>query len=296
MITSLDQLTPDTRAAARAWLDASVAVVGHDLRDDVRDELTTALCEGLDAGSTPEDLAHLVTRLGPVTAEFADADPDGADSGDPRVGRWFGIPFDVRPPTAERIKDALWDPADPRLLRPRAFGAGWDLNFGAAAVKLGLIEPDAEDEPFANTPHEAFSVGALFPAAMAAAVVAHYAVRGRSLPDRLPNHWDAAGRPDGWVSKGTAAAWDIGLSLAAAGLGAAASASRTNGAGRAGRLAIAAGIAGGVAKLTVIRPMKGGWWVGPVLLGGVIAPPALTLLGLALAGRDAERRRDLGRA
>ena len=68
MITSLDQLTPDTRAAARAWLDASVAVVGHDLRDDVRNELTTALCEGLDAGSTPEDLAHLVTRLGPVTA------------------------------------------------------------------------------------------------------------------------------------------------------------------------------------------------------------------------------------
>ncbi len=292
MITSLDHLTPTTRGAARAWLDASVAAVPHDLRADLRDELTIALCERLDATSGPDELARVVADLGPVAAESYSGDADA----DPRVGRWFGIPFDVRPPTGDRLKESMWDPADPRLFKPRAFGAGWDLNFGGAAVKLGLIEPDAEDEPFANTPHEAFSAAAGFPALMAAAVVAHYAVRGRSLPDRLPNHWDAAGRPDRWVGKGTAAAVDVGLSLAAAGLGAAAAASRTNGAGRAGRLGLAAAIAGGVAKMTVIRPMRGGWWVGPVLVGGVLAPAGLTLLGLALAGRDAERRRDLGHA
>ncbi|HHU39349.1 MAG TPA: DUF1648 domain-containing protein, partial [Propionibacterium sp.] len=263
MITSLDQLSADARAAAQAWLDASVAVVDADLRDDVRDELTIALCEGLDASAGPEEVAHLITEIGPVSAEFV-ADPDA----DPRVGRWFGIPFDLRPPTGERFKEALWDPADPRLMKPRAFGAGWDMNFGAAAVKLGLIEPDAEDEPFANTPHDAFALAAGFPALMAAAVVAHYAVRGRSLPELLPSHWGPGGRPDRWVTKGRAASTDIGLSLVAAAVGAGA-ASRTHGAGRAGRMALAAGLAGGVAKMTVIRPMKGGWWVGPTLVAGV---------------------------
>lgn len=291
MITTLDQLAPETRAAAQAWLDASVAVVDPDLRDDVRDELTIALCEGLEAGAGPDDVAHLVTRLGPVTAEF---DPD-ADA-DPRVGRWFGIPYDVRPMTEERLREALWDPADPRLLKPRAFGAGWDINFGALFVKLGLIEPDAEDEPFAATPHDAFVLAAGFPAVMAAAVVAHYAVRGRSLPALLPSHWDAAGHPDRWVRKRTAAVTDITLATAAAGLASAAAASRTHGAGRAARLAVAAALAGGTAKATVIRPMKGGWYVAPALVAGIVGAPALTLLGLAWAGRDAERRRDLGRA
>ena len=293
MITSLDQLTPDIRAAARAWLDASVAVVDADLRSAVRDELTIALCEGLDADAGPEELAHLIADLGPVSAEgvLGDEAPDA----DPRVGRWFGIPYDVRPPSAERIRESLWNPADPRVLMPRAFGAGWDLNFGALAVKAGLIEPDAEDEPFANTPHDAFVLAAGFPAAMAVAVVAHYAARGRTLPELLPNHWDAAGRPDGWVRRRTAAVTDIGLSLVAAGVGAAAAASRTHGAGRAARLAVAAGLAGGVAKMTVIRPMKGGWWVGPALVAGVAGASGATLLGLAWAGRDAEHRRDLGR-
>lgn len=292
MITSLDQLAPRTRAAAQAWLDASVAVVDADLRDDVRDELTIALCEGLGAAAGPDDLARLVTRLGPVTAEF---DPAPEVDADPRVGRWFGIPYDVRPLTGDRLKEALWDPADPRLLKPRAFGAGWDLNFGALFVKLGLIEPDAEDEPFAVTPHDAFVLAAGFPTLMAAAVVAHYAARGRSLPARLPSHWDAAGRPDRWVSKRTAAITDTGLSLAAAGVGVAAAASRTHGAGRAARLAVAAGLAAGVAQTTVIRPMKGGWYVGPALVGGIVGASGATLLGLAWAGRDAERRRDLGR-
>lgn len=290
MITSLDELTPDTRAAARAWLDASTAVVGAGLRDGVRDELTIALCEGLDADATPEDLAHRIADIGPVAAEFGDA----ADA-DPRVGTWFGIPYDVRPLTGERLKEALWDPTDPRLLKPRAFGAGWDLNVGALCVRLGLIEPDAEDEPFASTPHDAFVLAAAFPALMAAAVVAHYAVRGRSLPARLPNHWDASGRPDAWISRGRAAALDIGVATVAAGLGVVAAGSRTHGAGRAGRLALAAALAGGAAKTTVLRPMRGGWWVGPVILGGIAGASGLTLLGLAWAGRDAERRRDLGR-
>ncbi|MDO5535285.1 MAG: DUF1648 domain-containing protein [Propionibacteriaceae bacterium] len=290
MISSLDQLTPATRDAALAWLDSAERAVAPDLRATLRDELTIALCERLDADANEADVAALAADLTPV-------DPDGATDerrNDPRVGRWFGIPFDVRPPTADRLREALWDPADPRLLRPRAFGAGWDLNLGAAAVKAGLIEPDAEDEPFAHTGREAFIAAAGFPVLMAAAVVAHYAVRGRSLPDELPSHWDAAGRPDRWVTRRTAAGVDIGLALAAAGLGATAATAPAPNARKAGRLALAAALAGGVAKQTVVRPMKGGWWVGPVLVGGVVGSAGATLLGLALAGRAGERRRDLG--
>lgn len=291
MITSLAQLAAPTRAAAQAWLDASVTVVSVDLRDNVRDELTIALCEGLDPDATPADVARLITELGPVASEFG----SDAHEEDPRVGRWCGIPYDLRPPTSARMQEALWDPTDPHLLKPRAFGAGWDINFGALFVRLGLIEPDAEDEPFASTPHEAFLAAAAFPALMAAAVLAHYAVRGRSLPDPLPSHWDLAGHPDRWVSRGTAVLTDIGLSAGAALLAAFAAGSRTHGAGRAARLALAAAVGGGVAKQTVLRPMRGGWWVGPVLMGGIVGGAGATLLGLAWAGRAAERRRDLGR-
>ena len=289
MIATLDQLNPTTRAAADAWLDAAVGAVPAGLRDDLRDELTIALCEGLDADAGPDELAAVVADLGPVDAA-------AADGSEPGVGTWFGIPYDVRPLTGERLKETLWDPADPRLLRRRAFGAGWDLNFGALFVRLGLIEPDAEDEPFAATPHEAFVLGAALPALLAAAVVAHYAVRGRSLPHRLPSHWDAAGRPDRWVTKGRAAATDLAVSLGAAALGTAAAGSRTHGAGRAARLAVAAGAATFAATTTVARPLpKGAWWVGPGLVTGIVGSAGATLLGLALAGRDAERRRDLGR-
>lgn len=295
MITALDQLPTDTRDAAVAWLETSLADVDADLRDGVRDELTIALCDGLDPSAAPEDLARLVARLGPVQGRFDADDPDDPDA-DRRVGTWFGIPYDVRPPTAERFREALWQPSDPHLLRPRAFGAGWDVNFGALFVRLGLIEPDAEDEPFANTPGDAFVLAAGFPALMAAAVVAHYAVRGASLPARLPGHWGLAGRPDRWVGKRRAAATDVAVSLAAAALGAAAAGSRAPGPGRAARLAIAAGLAGGAAKATALRTMRGGWYVGPTLVLGSAGSAGLTLLGLAWAGRDAERRRDLGHA
>lgn len=170
----------------------------------------------------------------------------------------------------------------------------------SAAADLGPVspegsdEPDAEGEPFANTPHDAFVLGAAVPTLLASAVVAHYVVRGRSLPDRLPNHWDLAGRPDAWIGKDRAAATDLAVSLGAAALGAAAAGSRTHGAGRAARLAIAVGAAAGAATVTVVRPLgKGGWWVGPGLIAGILGSVGATLLGLALAGREAERRRDL---
>lgn len=54
----------------------------------------------------------------------------------PEQRTWHGtllgrIPYDLRVPTIERVKHALWDPANPRILVPTAFGVGWTLNAGA---------------------------------------------------------------------------------------------------------------------------------------------------------------------
>jgi hypothetical protein len=47
----------------------------------------------------------------------------------PRVGRFLGIPYDWRKPTKARFLERMWNPGDPRLFTPRAWGWGYDLNF-----------------------------------------------------------------------------------------------------------------------------------------------------------------------
>jgi hypothetical protein len=46
---------------------------------------------------------------------------------------WHGttlgfVPYDFRPPTFARARSRWWNPSDPRLLTPRTFGVGWDVN------------------------------------------------------------------------------------------------------------------------------------------------------------------------
>ena len=81
----------------------------------------------------------------------------------------------TQPPTG-------WNPADERLLLPRAVGWGWDLNLGAVAVRLGLIEPDAESVPFTSTGDSAFRLAATLPVALAAALYATGALLERVAP------------------------------------------------------------------------------------------------------------------
>jgi len=50
---------------------------------------------------------------------------------------WHGkvagaVPYDFRMPTRRRIRDRWWNPGGP-VLSPRAFGVGWDPNFGRIA-------------------------------------------------------------------------------------------------------------------------------------------------------------------
>jgi hypothetical protein len=52
-------------------------------------------------------------------------------------GQLFGlVPYDLRPPTWERIRAAYWNPEDPRLFTPRVLGVGWALNLYRARVLL----------------------------------------------------------------------------------------------------------------------------------------------------------------
>lgn len=43
-------------------------------------------------------------------------------------GEVMGIPYDFRPPTAEKIRRSLWDPDNPRLFTPHVFGVGYGVN------------------------------------------------------------------------------------------------------------------------------------------------------------------------
>ena len=57
----------------------------------------------------------------------------------PRVGRFLGIPYDWRAPTWERVKSRCWNPSDRRLLTPKTFGWGYDLNLYELARRLRLL-------------------------------------------------------------------------------------------------------------------------------------------------------------
>ena len=55
-------------------------------------------------------------------------------------GDIIGIPYDFRVPTLERVRNAYWNPNDPRVFTPNVFGLGWAINIPAlerALVRLG---------------------------------------------------------------------------------------------------------------------------------------------------------------
>lgn len=44
-------------------------------------------------------------------------------------GKIFGIPYDFRKLTTERLRATFWNKDNDNLLVPKAFGLGWDINF-----------------------------------------------------------------------------------------------------------------------------------------------------------------------
>ena len=47
-------------------------------------------------------------------------------------GRIIGLPYDLRPPTLERVRRAWWDP-EGAAVTPQPVGVGWTLNLGRLA-------------------------------------------------------------------------------------------------------------------------------------------------------------------
>ena len=52
-------------------------------------------------------------------------------------GKVFGlVPYDFRPPTWQRFRDAYWNPESDRLFSDRVFGVGWALNLYRAKTLM----------------------------------------------------------------------------------------------------------------------------------------------------------------
>ncbi len=59
--------------------------------------------------------------------------------------------------------ERIWNPVDPRIMMPRTWGIGWTINFGAIAVRLGLVRPDdLEEQPFENLSNAAVSAAVAY--------------------------------------------------------------------------------------------------------------------------------------
>ena len=45
-----------------------------------------------------------------------------------KTGKFLGVPYDWRRPTAARVKERWWNPDDPRIITPKSWGWGFDVN------------------------------------------------------------------------------------------------------------------------------------------------------------------------
>lgn len=300
------ELSPEADAVVERYLDSvRAAMAGQDeeIVAGTIEGLGAHIAERLDADATREDAEALVRELGGVGSSDDRAAGDAGqltreDMTGARVGRVLGIPYDLRVPTADRIADRWWNPRESRIWMPRAFGMGWDINFGALAVRLRLIEPDAEESPFAAVPARIFIAALAVPVVLTAFMIASYLWLLPELPAQLPSHWDIAGRPDDYAAR--AFAFGFLLLLAAAPTAyaiysvAAARPPLNRGVG----IAFAAFFSALSSSLwlltllTVFTRVTAAWLPLVMILGALLVPAGI-LLALARAGRAAEIRSDL---
>ncbi|HID86342.1 MAG TPA: hypothetical protein EYP55_03060 [Anaerolineae bacterium] len=64
----------------------------------------------------------------------------------PEERAWHGrvaglVPYDFRVPTLERLRQAYWNPDDPRIFTDRVLGVGWAVNFYSLLRSLGMLPP-----------------------------------------------------------------------------------------------------------------------------------------------------------
>ncbi|OIQ81775.1 hypothetical protein GALL_364440 [mine drainage metagenome] len=277
-------------AASRTEISAEELT---ELRTHIQDRLSATRGTAADAArvldelGTPESLARA----------FADAAEDPASAGRSSTGRLLSVPYDVRPPTADRVALRVWNPTDPRVLVPKAFGMGWTINFGALAVKAHLVRPDDEDDAFAAVPEGVVTATLAAPIAVLVAFGVLAATAWSGLPATVPVHWNGAGHVDGYSSRGAAV---LGLALlavvpvlAAVWVHARRRAPFNRVVASAVSLAFAVMSVAFLAQTVVSARGGTGMWATWIGIGGFLILPFLLLVATSRLGSAAERRRDL---
>ena len=57
----------------------------------------------------------------------------------PGTGMFLRTPYDWRRPTWARIRERAWNPHDRRLLTPKSFGWGYDVNLFELLARTGIV-------------------------------------------------------------------------------------------------------------------------------------------------------------
>lgn len=265
-----------------------------DEREDIIESLAEHLGETLEPGADMATVESAIEALG-------DIDPVDRGFTTPArsaVGRVMGVPYDLRAPDAARITKTWWDPAEPRWIVPRVWGVGWAVNFGALAVSLGLIEPDAEDVPFESTPDVTLRAALMIPVTLTLGMVLSFAILWDQLPSVLPSHWNLAGEVDGQWPRGWTLLWLASLSVLPSAIAVWSAFKRGRHVEQSAWIAGAtlfSGLAAAIWVLTVVSVFTSmrGWWLSPVAIVGALCAVFLELLWMARAGRDAEQHRDM---
>ena len=134
---------------------------------------------------------------------------------DHNVRRVLGIPVSWSGFTKPDARLRAFEPENPDLLVPRAFGIGWAPNLGAIAVRLGLLRPDdSVPDLVDHIPPTSVKALRLGPLVGATAVIIAGAYTARRH-DQLPTNWGLTLRPTHWGSGATAMATPVMISAAA---------------------------------------------------------------------------------
>jgi cobalamin synthase len=203
----------------------------------------------------------------------------------------------------------MWNPSDPRIAMPRLFGLGWTVNFGAIAVRLGLMRPDdIEARPFENLSARAVGAAVAVPVATGIVALVVTGLFWSRLPSAVPTHFTGAGVADDWAPKaivlGALLAIAAGLPAVVLAWHAFRRASRAVVATTSVVLALLSVLAAVILGYTVANAVYGieGWWIGALIVGSLVVPGVMLYL-LARAslrqewrattesrGRDSEER------
>ena len=186
-------MTPPLTGAASRYLDDVAAHLGT-LPAAERRAALADLRDLLTEGVNPDDLGPAEDY---ATALGARRDQEPSET----LGRVLGMPVDVRGTTDPHVRSRVFDPSDPRMVVPRVLGAGWRLNYGAVAVRLGLLRPDDyDDEVLAHIPADVARLTRAMPWIVAAKTAVWATVAWRTGRE-VPSNWDLSGRVSGWSDR-----------------------------------------------------------------------------------------------